>query len=139
MYLRWSVVALMLCVCSAASAVTLEVQAGAGSINDGRGFRPFTGNTSVAPGVTVHATAGSAIYVVYDNGCRVRIAPGEFVQVRPTAPTCEPVSRPAQDFVPQTGPSPSIVLPIVALAGVVTGVIFFARNNKNNPPVSLSP
>ena len=149
---RWPIAGLMLFVCTAASAASFEVVSGEGAMNRGLGFQPVTGSVQVSPGATLHAPAGSSAYVVYDNGCRVRVAPGSFTQVKKQAP-CGPSSRdlPAEGSVPtqlfgtnQDGSSNlgPIAIGAAALALIVIPVaVLSGRNNDSAFPVlqRLSP
>jgi len=148
---RWPIVgALLLAYSAAASAASFEVTSGEGSMNRGLGFRPVTGRVAAQPGSTLHVPAGAVGYVVYDNGCRVRVTPGSFVRVQKNAP-CDASGRdlPAQGSVNAQGlgqndqgvdPLTLGVVAAVGIGGLAWGISEVNRSNNNNgffiPPLS---
>jgi hypothetical protein len=136
----------------AASAAQFEVVSGEGSMNHGLGFRPVTGRVAVQPGSTLHVPPGSQAFLVYDNGCRVRVTPGAFVRVQKNAP-CDasgrdlpaPGATDAQGLGGQQQQDPGIdplTLGATVLIGgalLTGGIIAVNNSNKNTPITSLSP
>ncbi|MDF2116018.1 hypothetical protein PY365_10565 [Roseiarcaceae bacterium H3SJ34-1] len=142
---------LMLLACSvAASAATFEIVSGEGSMNHGLGFRPVTGRVAAQPGSTLHVPAGTMAYVVYENGCRVRVTPGAFVRVQKNAP-CDANGRdlPAPGATDAQGlgqnqnqdqidPLALGAVGVVGVGGLIWGITE-ANKNNNAPFFSLSP
>ncbi|MGO8953084.1 MAG: hypothetical protein ACLPWS_20465 [Rhodomicrobium sp.] len=56
-------------------------------INRGNGFRPAWGGAEVGPGDRVRVENGAAD-IVYDNGCAVKLSPGQTMAVLSVPPVC---------------------------------------------------
>jgi hypothetical protein len=56
-------------------------------INRGNGFRPAWSGAEVGPGDRVRVENGAA-NIVYDNGCAVKVSPGQLVAVLSASPVC---------------------------------------------------
>jgi hypothetical protein len=148
---RWPIAGLMVLVGSvAASAASFEVVSGEGSMNQGLGFRPVAGKIAVQPGSTLHVPPGSQAFLVYENGCRVRVTPGAFVRVQKNAP-CDasgrdlaaPGSSEAQNQ--QSNSNNDAINPyalgavtLVGVGGLIYGISEVNKNNKT-PAIFLSP
>jgi hypothetical protein len=149
---RLPIAGLMLLACTAvASAASFEVVSGEGAINLGLGFKPVTGKIAVKPGSTLHIPAGAQGFLIYDNGCRVRVTSGAFVRVQKNAP-CDASGRdlPAagatnaqqQDSTLLGGVDPLTlgVVELTGLGGLAYGISEVNKNNKNQfVPTQLSP
>lgn len=71
---------------SGAQAAGLTNVQGTVTIDWGSGYMPALGGV-VGAGARIYAGQGSAV-VVYENGCTVKVAPGQTVAVLITAPNC---------------------------------------------------
>ncbi len=71
---------------SAQAALLTNVQGGV-AVDRGYGFSPAGANSVIAPGVRVRTGEGSAD-IVYENGCTVKVAPGQTVIVLGSPPPC---------------------------------------------------
>ncbi len=69
------------------AALLTNVQ-GTVTVNRGAGFAPASGGSIIAPGDRVRVAEGSA-EIVYDNGCVVKLGPGQVVAVLYTPPACQ--------------------------------------------------
>lgn len=137
---------MLLAMSAVASAATFEIVSGEGSMNHGLGFKPVTGQVAAQPGSTLHVPAGAKGYLVYDNGCRVPVAPGAFVRVQKKAPCSANGDLPAPGSVnaqnQQDGGFDPITLGAVTLIGgglLVGGIIAVNNSNKNQVFIPLSP
>jgi hypothetical protein len=151
---RWPIAGLMVLVGSvAASAASFEVVSGEGSMNHGLGFRPVTGRVAAQPGSTLHVPPGTTAFLVYDNGCRIRVTPGAFVRVQKNAP-CDasgrdlaaPGSSEAQNQQSNGNSNDDAVNPYalglvtaVGVGGLIWGITEVNKHNKNGFFPSLSP
>jgi hypothetical protein len=134
---RWPIAGLMLLACSAAaSAASFEVVSGEGSMNRGQGFRRVTGKVDAPTGTTLHVPAGSQAFLVYENGCRVRVTPGAFVRVQRDAP-CDAIGRDVPVAVDPDTINP-LTLGLVTLVGVGGLAWGISEANKGNK-LPLSP
>jgi hypothetical protein len=71
---------------AAAEAATVQVFNGPVYVNRGEGFQRISGATEAGPGDTAMAGAGGSGQLVYDDGCKVDIAPGSTVSVQERSP-----------------------------------------------------
>ncbi len=96
---------------SAAFAITVEPEQGKSFLNRGNGYRllkaPATGKT----GNTVMASADSSAIITYDDGCKVKVNPGEVVVIKKKSP-CEAA------FVPH-----DFAVGALVVGGVAGGII----------------
>src|SRR5688500_19480005 len=75
----------LLCV-AAAEAATVQVLNGPVYVNRGQGFQAISGVAEAVPGDVAMAGAGGSGQLVYDDGCKVDIAPGSTVAVQERSP-----------------------------------------------------
>ena len=100
---------------SVAQAITVESIQGRVAINRGVGFQPLTATTAGKSGDRVMASPNSSAEIVYDNGCREKVEPGQVVMIK-----AEP---PCAGIVP-----PNYLITGALITGaVVTGVILLNK------------
>ena len=101
---------------SAQAALLTNIQ-GAVTVNNGAAAGP----TVIIPGDRVRAGEGSAD-IVYDNGCTMRVAPGQTMVVLYAAPNCNGGLK--DGAAAETGiPTETLVIGGLAAGGVATGII----------------
>ncbi len=99
---------------------------GSVSISQGQGFKGVAGSTSANPGDIVMAAANGSAEIVYDNGCRVSVGPGQSVSIK-SEPPCR------ADAVNEDG-SPMLAVGAVVVGGLLGGVLVL--NEVSDRPAS---
>jgi hypothetical protein len=84
--------------CSSVSAATLDGVRGTVLANSGGGFLRAGNGSSLSPGTRVLAQPSSSAVIIYENGCREAIEPGQIVTVKVNF-TCQSAGVTAQPFV----------------------------------------
>lgn len=100
---------------SAAQAITVESIQGQVAINRGDGFRPVTTATQGKSGDRVMANPNSSAEIVYDNGCREKVDPGQVVVIK--------VEPPCAGIIPPN----YLVTGALVTGAIVTGVILLNK------------
>ena len=71
---------------TAAHAATLEAVQGGVFVNHGNGYNQVGGTTELNSGDQVMANAGGSAQIVYPDGCKVALEPGQVVAIAPKSP-----------------------------------------------------
>lgn len=116
---------------STAWATTLEPGQGTLSVNQGQGFQPVNSRIDANVGDSAMVAPGGTATIVYDDGCKVPVQPGEVATIAPLSP-CASGSY-AQDSNDYTG--------ALIMGGLVAGVGGFAiyegtKSTSNSTPAS---
>lgn len=98
-----------------AQAITVESIQGRVAINRGNGFQPLTATTNGNSGDRVMANPNSSAEIVYDNGCREKVEPGQVVTIK--------VEPPCAGLVPPN----YFVTGAIVTGVVVTGIILLNK------------
>ncbi len=116
---------------SAEAALVTNIQ-GAVSVNSGDGYRPAENATVVAPGDRVRTGDGSAD-ITYENGCTVKIGPGQTAIVLYAAPVCDGGLKDgaAADTGISTG---TLLVGGLVVGGAVAGAIALSQPSKPASP-----
>jgi len=109
-----------------AQAATLEGSSGL-RVNQGQGYIAANG-ANLKVGDTVRADAKSAGYLVYPDGCRVKVAPGSVSTVRANSPC----SFKAQVGGDEGGFGTEWIVGGLLGAGVIGGSIYAATSGGKN-------
>jgi hypothetical protein len=124
-----------------AQAATLEGRDGL-QINQGAGYVAANGS-NLKVGDTVRAGAKSAGFLVYPDGCRVKVAPGSVSSVRANSP-CSFKAADLTYKAPYVAPAPVCCDPPLwlvgaAVAGVGLGIagIFLPKHGGHGLPTIL--
>jgi hypothetical protein len=100
-----------------AEAARLTNVQGSVIVNRGDGFQPAQGGAPVAPGDRVRVNEGSA-EILYENGCAVRVGPGQMVAVLYTPPACKGTSTESASGL-KDGPSSSSMTYVYIGGGIL--------------------
>lgn len=92
-------------------AATVDSIQGRVAINRGTGFQPVTTATSGKSGDRVMASPNSSAEIVYDNGCREKVEPGQVVTIK-----AEP---PCAGLIPSNYLIPGAVVTGVVVTGII--------------------
>jgi hypothetical protein len=87
-------------------------------VNRGEGFRGIAGSTEAAPGSLVMAGNTGRAQIIYDNGCKVIVEPGQTVEIQELPPRCRGAGW---------------LLPAAIVGGVITAIVITEDDDK---PVS---
>lgn len=79
--------------CTSATAATLQSVQGIILASGGKGFQRATNGTSLPPGTRVVAKHASSGVIIYDNGCREDVEPGQVVTVKTDKECGESIHR----------------------------------------------
>jgi len=114
-----------------AQAATLEGSSGL-RVNQGQGYIAANG-ANLKVGDTVRADAKSAGYLVYPDGCRVKVAPGSVSTVRANSPCSFKAQAGGDDGGGTLCLNTALeTIACVLGAGVVGGSIYAATSGGNN-------
>lgn len=118
---------------SAAWAASVQPGQGDLTINQGQGFQPVNARVDANVGDSVMVGPGGSATVVYDDGCKVSVAPGSVTTIAPLSP-CASGSY-AADSDNWIGPA---AMGLTA-AGLIGTGIYAATNNPNTNGTPASP
>jgi hypothetical protein len=128
-----SIAVIMAMMAGGAQASYLSSVEGTVLVNSGAGFRPASGNMSLAPGDRVKVVSGSAS-IVYDNGCSVLVGANQVVAVLSSPPACGGSLKegglkdgPAED-------NTTLLVGGLVIAGGIGTAIALAENHKPASP-----
>ncbi len=112
---------------SAEAALLTNVQ-GTVTVNRGDGYSPAGAGSVILPGDRVRAGEGSAD-IVYENGCTMRVGPGQTSIVLYAAPDCNGGSK---DAAVDTGISTGTLLigGVLVVGGAVAGGIALSQTSS---------
>ncbi len=118
---------------SGAEAALLTNIQGAVMVNRGAGFSPAGNVAEVAPGDRVRAGQGSAD-IVYENGCSVKVGPGQMAVVLAAAPNCQGGLK--DGAAEETGVSTGtlVIGGLVVAGGIGAGIALSQNNGKPASP-----
>jgi hypothetical protein len=108
----------------AQAALLTNVQ-GAVTVDRGYGSAPAGSGSVIAPGERVRAREGSAD-IVYDNGCIVKVDPGQTMVVLSPPPACHIASEVATSPIYLAGGA-------VAIGGGVAAAILLSQTKPASP------
>ncbi len=113
---------------------TIEPGQGALSINHGDGFQPINSRVDAAVGDAVMVGPGGGATIVYDDGCKVAVAPGVVATVAPLSPCA------SESFAQDNNSNDNYALDAAMITGVLTvwGVDIYlgTKSSNNNNPAS---
>ncbi|MGO9485294.1 MAG: hypothetical protein ACLPX9_12020 [Rhodomicrobium sp.] len=116
---------------SAQAALLTNVEGGV-SVDRGYGFAPAGASSVIAPGVRIRTGEGSAD-IVYENGCTVKVAPGQTVIVLGSPPPCREAAG-----APAGGVSENALYlgGALAVGGGAAAAILLTQSNSSSRPAS---
>jgi hypothetical protein len=100
------------------------------TLNHGDGFQPAMPQAVILPGDRVRTGQGSAD-LVYDNGCVVKIGPGQMVAVLNTAPVCSDGG--SKDGGTGISTGTLLVGGLLVGGGIAAGVIYLMPKHPASP------
>ncbi len=106
----------------AKAALLVNVE-GAVAVNRGDGYQPAPAGAGIAPGDRVRAETGSAD-IVYENGCTVKVGPGQTVLVLYTPPACNAAESSGLSTTTY------VVGGIAVAGGIGAAAILLSQNNS---------
>jgi hypothetical protein len=98
-------------------ATTIVAIEGVPQVNSGNGFRPVASETAVAPGDKVMVSPGGSAEIVYNEKCKIYVAPGQVAVVAAASP-CVYLKAPVK-AEPQYDLGPVGVVGLGVLIGIV--------------------
>lgn len=116
----------------------LQINAGSGFLNSGRGFRPIGVDTEVAPGDSVMVAPGGSVEIVYFDNCRVPVKPGQVTVVARISPCARGQVDPghaAHAAKPQDN-SIYYLLGGAAAAGIGAAALVLSKGSSSPAPAS---
>lgn len=116
-------------------AATLQPTQGGLSVNHGDGFRPVNTRIDANVGDSVMVAPGGSATLVYDDGCKVDVAPGSVTTVAPISPCA------AGSYADDNNTNNALTIGTLAVVGGVAGTIIYegTKSTNNSSPSSASP
>ncbi len=124
---RYAITGVLVVLACQAMAASVNVKSGSVSLSQGQGFAGILGSTSVTAGDVVMTGANGRAEIVYDNGCRILVEPGQSVSIKSAPPCGEAYQAAATD-------SDMLALSAVAVGGVLGGILIL--NEVSDHPAS---
>ena len=124
---RYALTGVLVALAGQAMAASVNVKAGSVSLSQGQGFSAISGFASASAGDVVMAGANGRAEIIYDNGCRVLVEPGQSVSIKAAPPCSEADQEAATD-------SEMLSLSAVAVGGVLGGILIL--NEVSDHPAS---
>jgi len=124
---RYAVTGVLITLAGQAMAASVNVKGGSVSLSQGQGFAGILGSASASAGDVVMTGANGRAEIVYDNGCRVSVEPGQSVSIKSAPPCGEAYQTAATD-------SEMLALSAVAVGGVLGGILIL--NEISDHPAS---
>jgi hypothetical protein len=129
-----AVIALSMLVPVAAEAAMVQALDAPVYVDRGRGFQSIVGATEVMPGHLVRAGDTGRAQIIYDNGCKEVVEPGQTVSVAGGSATDDKTLR-----EPPRCPRAGAWLIGVAVAGGVAAIILLDDDDDDGRPKPVSP
>lgn len=124
---RYAVTGVLVALAGQAMAASVNVKEGSVSLSQGQGFSAISGSASASAGDVVMAGANGRAEIIYDNGCRVLVEPGQSVSIKSAPPCGEADQATATD-------SEMLALSAVTVGGVLGGILLL--NEASDHPAS---
>lgn len=124
---RYAITGVLVVLACQAMAASVNVKSGSVSLSQGQGFAGILGSTSATAGDVVMTGANGRAEIVYDNGCRILVEPGQSVSIKSAPPCGEAYQAAATD-------SDMLALSAVAVGGVLGGILIL--NEVSDHPAS---
>src|ERR1700722_3924967 len=126
-----------LLVSSSCLGATLEPVQGNLYINDGRGFQPVNDRVDANVGQSVMVAPGGTAMVIYPDGCKVAVQPGQVTTITSASPCTNPF--PADQTLAQDAPSNGgnaglawgVAGTALGAAGLGVGLYALSKHNSN--------